>query len=298
MPIATDPVCGLRSERACCFGMRWLIMMATGFSNCLLRPLSWAQKFRTPSWNRNCRGDILPSGPPIRRCVQAVRRLRPYRFSHRCQADSGWSTPAVDTEPTAMNSSTCCSVMACPAFQSTLNRQQANQPMRALRRWARACLHNPQHRVSIHRNWRSACRDRWLRGASAASRQQTVSSSLSAVAVIWQPARIVSVGQQKMTLLSSASSPECARCARGEGCGAGVFSRLLVYGNTRLVLPVQPGLQPGDRVSVGVERRRLALAAVLRYGLPLIVFLVFAAAGHILADMSPGRDAAALLAGD
>lgn len=115
--------------------------------------------------------------------------------------------------------------------------------------------------------------------------------------MIWQPARIVSVGQQKMTLLFSASSPECARCARGEGCGAGVFSRLLVYGNTRLVLPVQPGLQPGDRVSVGVERRRLALAAVLRYGLPLIVFLVFAAAGHILADMSPGRDAAALLAG-
>lgn len=115
--------------------------------------------------------------------------------------------------------------------------------------------------------------------------------------MIWQPARILSVDQQKMTLGFSVSSPQCERCARGEGCGAGVFSRLLAYGKAQLVLPAQPGLRPGDWVSVGVERRRLALAAVLRYVLPLAGFLVFAAAAHALAGGLPGQDIVALLAG-
>lgn len=114
--------------------------------------------------------------------------------------------------------------------------------------------------------------------------------------MIWQLARVVDRDADRLTLLLSA--PEtCERCARGEGCGAGVFSRLFTRRETRLVVPARLAVSAGDHVRVGLAPAHLALAAGLHYGLPLAAFLVGAAAGHAAVSGSPLRDAAALAFG-
>lgn len=86
----------------------------------------------------------------------------------------------------------------------------------------------------------------------------------------------------------------CARCARGEGCGAAQLTRLFVRSGSRLPLNADHGLEPGQRVRVGVEPRWLLRAAALAYLAPVLSFL----AGALVAQaLSPGRDALALSAG-
>ncbi len=114
--------------------------------------------------------------------------------------------------------------------------------------------------------------------------------------MIWQPARVIDRDADRLTL--SFSAPEtCQRCARGEGCGAGVFGRLFARRETRVALPARLAVAVGDHVRVGLDPAHLALAAGLHYGLPLIGFLVGAATGHAVFSDIAFRDAAALAAG-
>lgn len=94
--------------------------------------------------------------------------------------------------------------------------------------------------------------------------------------------------------------PECRRCAAGQGCGAGVFSRLFGRRETVLELPDLAGVSAGEIVQVGVEAHALGRAARRVYGFPLLAFVAAALSVTVLTGLEPGSpvgDAAALLAG-
>lgn len=114
--------------------------------------------------------------------------------------------------------------------------------------------------------------------------------------MIWQPARVVACDAKHLTLVFS--RPEsCQRCARGEGCGTGVFAHLFSRRKTRVVLPAKIAVSSGDWVRVGLEPRDLAMSAGLHYGLPLVGFLLGAMAGHVWSSGGIVADLAALAAG-
>lgn len=111
--------------------------------------------------------------------------------------------------------------------------------------------------------------------------------------MIWQSARVVARDADRLTLLFSA--PEsCARCARGEGCGAGAFGRLFSRHETRVCLPSGLEVTSGEWVRIGLDSRQLAVAAGLYYGLPLAGFLGGALAAHFVI---PDGDLIALASG-
>lgn len=90
------------------------------------------------------------------------------------------------------------------------------------------------------------------------------------------------------------SQAGCARCAAGEGCGGGVFARLLRGRLQELPLalpgPMADQVAAGDWVLVGLSTRAVQAASMLLYGLPLLGLVVGASAG----DLWLGGDLAAL----
>lgn len=85
---------------------------------------------------------------------------------------------------------------------------------------------------------------------------------------------------------------ECARCARGEGCGGGIIGKML---GDRLhrVRAATGGLSvaPGDRVRIGLDEDAVMRAAFVVYLVPLAAAVVAAA----LAWNLVGGDASAAL---
>lgn len=85
---------------------------------------------------------------------------------------------------------------------------------------------------------------------------------------------------------------ECARCARGEGCGGGVIGKML---GDRLhrVRAATGGLlvAPGDRVRIGLDEDAVMRAAFVVYLLPLAAAVL---AGSIAWSVLGGDAAAAL----
>jgi sigma-E factor negative regulatory protein RseC len=85
---------------------------------------------------------------------------------------------------------------------------------------------------------------------------------------------------------------ECARCARGEGCGGGIIGKML---GDRLhrVRAATGGIlvAPGDRVRIGLDEGAVMRAAFVVYLAPLAAAVVAAA----LAWSLVGGDAAAAL---
>jgi len=94
--------------------------------------------------------------------------------------------------------------------------------------------------------------------------------------------------------------PECAACAAGRGCGAGVFGRLLRQ--RRVVLPLDNRLsaKPGQAVVVGLSEAWFLRLAARFYLHPLLAGLVGGVFGHYLASMirsaAPVIDSMTLLA--
>lgn len=91
--------------------------------------------------------------------------------------------------------------------------------------------------------------------------------------------------------LAVESANQCARCARGVGCGMGLFGP----DNKLLMLPsamVSEPLEAGDRVSLSCESNLLLSDAVRGYGLPLVGLV----GGASLASMSGGGDLTVALA--
>ncbi len=84
---------------------------------------------------------------------------------------------------------------------------------------------------------------------------------------------------------------------QGEGCGAGVFGRLFSQRGAEIWLPARAEFRPGQAVRVGVRERDLLRAAVLLYGLPLLSFILAAAAAATVPSEPWVRDFGALAAG-
>lgn len=114
--------------------------------------------------------------------------------------------------------------------------------------------------------------------------------------MIWQIGRVVASDRDGLTL-EFPRHEACRRCARGEGCGAGVFAGLLLRSVNRVMLPPRADFTEGAWVRVGVESSHLLRAALLVYGLPLLAFLAGAAGSHALAPTSGVRDLLALAGG-
>lgn len=78
----------------------------------------------------------------------------------------------------------------------------------------------------------------------------------------------------------------CARCAAGQGCGAGVFAD----GGSRRVeaaIPEGMAIAPGDTVGLELEPRSILSAALVVYGWPMLG----AAAAAVLAYLGGFGDA-------
>ncbi|MGY6589024.1 MAG: SoxR reducing system RseC family protein [Wenzhouxiangella sp.] len=110
----------------------------------------------------------------------------------------------------------------------------------------------------------------------------------------WQIARVVQCTPEHMTLQFDPPS-SCERCDRGEGCGAGAFSRLFARRGATLKLPLLTNAKEGDWVRVGVDERRLLLASLHVYGWPLGVFLAALVLAQGLTSGLFWQDLAALL---
>jgi sigma-E factor negative regulatory protein RseC len=81
----------------------------------------------------------------------------------------------------------------------------------------------------------------------------------------------------------------CSSCGRKSGCGVG---KLAGGGRTTIVeLPAPDGLQPGDRVTVGIAQSAVNRAALLGYLVPAMLIVLGAVAGDLL---RPGDTGAVL----
>lgn len=103
-------------------------------------------------------------------------------------------------------------------------------------------------------------------------------------------ATVQRVGDQHIHLAVE-SANQCARCARGVGCGMGLFGP----DNKLVMIPsaiVSEPLEAGDCVSLSCESTVLLSDAVRGYGLPLIGLV----GGASVASMSGGGDLAVALA--
>ncbi len=113
---------------------------------------------------------------------------------------------------------------------------------------------------------------------------------------LWQPATVVAVEAGHLTLRFD-SPDQCRRCLRGEGCGAGVFTRLFVTRPGLLELASDQSWRVGQRVRVGLTPHALAGAALRLYGLPLVAFIAGAVIGQALVPAGWAGDLAALILG-
>lgn len=85
--------------------------------------------------------------------------------------------------------------------------------------------------------------------------------------------RVSSVGDGTATVVVAAQLV-CGRCAAGNGCGAG-----LAFGNDAIrqfdvAIPAGMTLNPGDRVTLTLAPHNLLRAAMIVYGLPLVLMVV------------------------
>lgn len=81
----------------------------------------------------------------------------------------------------------------------------------------------------------------------------------------------------------------CGSCSARTGCGNGVLSEVLGRRALELRIPNNEGLQPGDRVTLGVRDHALVSGAVVMYLLPLAgMMLVPITLGWFVPGLSEG----------
>jgi sigma-E factor negative regulatory protein RseC len=114
--------------------------------------------------------------------------------------------------------------------------------------------------------------------------------------LVWQVATVVDAEDDRIRV-SFDTLTACQRCLNGQGCGAGVFSRLFARRQASLVVPGEHDFAVGERLRVGVAGSSLVWSALALYGLPLVGFLTGALVGHWLAGDGASRDFVALLFG-
>ncbi|MFP4209179.1 MAG: SoxR reducing system RseC family protein [Wenzhouxiangella sp.] len=115
-------------------------------------------------------------------------------------------------------------------------------------------------------------------------------------ALVWQ-AGVVIASTPGRTRVRFEPLSGCQRCLQGEGCGAGVFSRLFMGRRAELEVVTAACPPAGQRVRVGVPAGALVGLAGLIYGLPVVVFILAAGAAASLASVDWARDLLGLAVG-
>lgn len=115
--------------------------------------------------------------------------------------------------------------------------------------------------------------------------------------MITERARVLRV-ERDVAWVQCESQSGCARCAAGEGCGAGLFSRLLRQRLQEMPLALPDRLEnlaAGDHVLLGLSEAAVQNAALLAYGLPLAGVLLGAFGGNLFPGDDPGAALGAVL---
>lgn len=122
----------------------------------------------------------------------------------------------------------------------------------------------------------------------------TVSPNPSSPEMITERARVLRVAGDT-AWVQCESQAGCARCAAGEGCGGGLFARLLRGRLQELPVALAGSdvVHAGDGVLIGLSTSAVQRASFLMYGLPLLALIL----GSLAGDFALGNDAAALLGG-
>lgn len=103
---------------------------------------------------------------------------------------------------------------------------------------------------------------------------------------ITERARVLRV-EAGIAWVSCESQAGCARCAAGQGCGGGIFSKLLRGRLEELPVPTDLALAPGDFVLIGLAQSAVQNASLLLYGLPLAGVILGALGGWLLGASDP-----------
>jgi sigma-E factor negative regulatory protein RseC len=89
----------------------------------------------------------------------------------------------------------------------------------------------------------------------------------------------------------------CQACSAGKGCGMGLFTGWMSTRGVAIEVASESDWQVGDSVAVQVTSSELTRLASLAYGLPLLAFLLAAAAMAAWLPAGPVADLGAGLAG-
>lgn len=116
--------------------------------------------------------------------------------------------------------------------------------------------------------------------------------------MIQQPGRVMRVEQGRARVALGPQSG-CSACDAGQGCGAGLFGRLLRRQTVELTLDAPGPLRVGQAVNVGIPERSYLSLVTRLYGLPLLGALLGGTLGHSLAAgaSAPVQDAVTALLG-
>ncbi len=106
---------------------------------------------------------------------------------------------------------------------------------------------------------------------------------------------VVASPERGEVLVRTRTQAGCARCERGEGCGGGIFGKLIRTEAPELRL-ADPGLSlaAGDWVILGVDEALFLHASLTTYARPLLGLFAGSACGFWL---SSGQDWAAAVGG-
>lgn len=117
--------------------------------------------------------------------------------------------------------------------------------------------------------------------------------------VVEETATVVAV-EEGFAWVEASRRSACGHCESASTCGAGALAEFFRAGSNRLRVADAIGLQPGERVRIGVSSSTLLRAAAAAYLLPLGLLILAAGLGTLL-GLAEGAVAAlgvgALLAG-
>lgn len=100
--------------------------------------------------------------------------------------------------------------------------------------------------------------------------------------------RVLSV-TASLALVEVDAMPICQRCAAGRGCGAGLIAPQESVRTVEATIADTLRPVPGDRVNIELSAANVLRAAMLTYGLPLLLMLAAVMGGWLFtADLSDG----------
>ena len=100
--------------------------------------------------------------------------------------------------------------------------------------------------------------------------------------MIEERARVVAVDGDSV-LLQTQRQTSCGSCEVKSGCGTSVLAGIVGQKITQLKLPNTLGAKPGDEVLLGMSENALVTGSLLVYVIPLLMLLLGALAGELVA---------------